>query len=76
MKKKGSRYQQSTPSAPPRWQLVCHSKLLRLPQGKEFRMGASAFKARMASRDVALSEYRDRSRFDGTRPGLAVICPG
>ena len=48
MKKKGSRYQRSTPSAPPRRPLVSRSELLRRPPGEEFRMGASAFKARMA----------------------------
>ena len=47
MKKKGSRHQRSTPSAPSRRPLVSRSKLLRRPPGEEFRMGASAFKARM-----------------------------
>ena len=48
MKKKGSRYQQSNPSAPSRRPLVSRSQLLRRPSGEEFRMGASAFKARIA----------------------------
>ena len=48
MKKKESRYQRSNPSAPSRRPLVSRSQLLRRPSGEEFRMGASAFKARMA----------------------------